>query len=384
MKPVLPCSNTPSSRRDFLKGLSAVFALPILAGCDFNQSAKQSAKQNDIFLGAAGGKTGEFSLSWLKGSGRDTGHYQTNFRGHGLTRHPVHPHLVLMFSRRPGNEGVLINTQTNHIEHRFKSPDHLFMEGHGCFSHDGKYLFCTESNRHTLQGIITVRETDTFSVIHEWHSGGIGPHEIQIMPNKNTLVIANGGLIKNSDGKVINVDTMQSNVAMLDHTTGELTANHTVQNTKASLRHLDISEDGIVAVAMQIQDYNSESSSALAKLIYLDGTSTLLDAPPEVLNMMKGYVGSVRINSKFRTAAFTSPRGDIALFWNIDNGHYLGHHLFHNVCGVTINNNEEYFVLSNSAGKIRHINSSTLLENTDLRQHLPHTQWDNHLITASC
>jgi hypothetical protein len=307
----------------------------------------------------------------------------SKFRGHGLAKHPTKPNLVLMFSRRPGNQGIVVNLDSNAIKHSFTSPDHLFMEGHGCFSHDGKYLFCTETNRHSKKGIITVRDTQSFHIIREIPSGGIGPHEIQTIPNQTTLAVANGGLIKDQYGKVINSQSMQSNLALIDYVTGTLLSAHQTKNPKASLRHLDVSEDGIIAVGMQIQDYDTNSVTALASLTRNDGTSTLLDTPIELLRALNGYIGSVRINNRQRTAAVTSPKGNLALFWCIDSGNFLGYHRFHNVCGLTISNNQEYFVLSNSAGKIRQINSSTLLENTDLRQQLPKFQWDNHMITAS-
>jgi hypothetical protein len=366
-------------RRDFLKGLGTIFSLSLLTSCDLSSGKNEQ----EYWLSAAGGKAGEFSLSWAQHPIKNDGQLTSNFRGHGLSKHPSHHHLVLMFSRRPGNQGIVSNLNTKKIEHIFSSPDHLFMEGHGCFSHDGKLLFCTETNKHTSLGIITVRETESFNVIAELPSGGLGPHEIRILPNQNVLAIANGGLIKDDKGKVINVDTMDSNIALLDFTSGKVISTHKTTNPKASLRHIDISDDGIIAAAMQVQNYNPESSDPLTSLISVDGSSILLNAPQTLLKKMQGYVGSVRINSKYRTAAFTSPRGNLALFWNIDTGEFLGQQFFHNVCGLTVSTNQEFFVLSNSAGKIRHISASTLLESTHLRQQLSAYQWDNHMITAT-
>ncbi len=365
-------------RREFLKGLGALTTLPLISACDL----KINSTDNEYWLSAAGGNNENFSLSWLQPNS-NTNYLLTDFRGHGLAKHPIKPHLVFMFSRRPGNEGVMINLKTKTIEHRFTSPPHLFMEGHGCFSHDGKYLFCTESNRHTNQGIITVRETDSFKIIREISSGGIGPHEIQTISKQTVIAVANGGLIKDKKGNTINTDTMQSNVTLIDYLSDRIISTHRTESPQSSLRHIDISDDGIIAVAMQQQDYNSESITSLTQLIKKDGSSTSLNAPKELVKKLNGYVGSVRINNRYRTAAFTSPRGDIALFWNIDSDAFLGAQYFHNVCGLTVTNDEEYFVLSNSAGKIRQIKSSTLLENTKLRQHLPTHQWDNHMITAA-
>ena len=112
-----------------------------------------------------------------------------------------------------------------------------------------------------------------------------------------------------------------------------------------------------------------------------NGQFIQLAAPNGLIKKLNDYVGSVRINNKYRTVAFTSPKGDLALFWNIDSGNFLGQHFFHNVCGLTISANEEYFVLSNSAGKIRQVHCQSLVENRAKRQYLPQYQWDNHMLT---
>jgi len=366
------------NRRTLLKGLGSAISLPVLASC-----GRLSYEDNqEHWLSAAGSNKDSFSLSWTHGLTKNTDSLLSGFRGHGLTKHPINKSIALMFSRRPGNQAILMDLKTKKMVGHFTSPDHLYMEGHGCFSHDGRFLFCTESNKQTHQGIITVRETTSYKVIKEIPSGGIGPHEIQIMPNQNTLVIANGGLIKDSKGHVINTQSMKSNITFLNYDLGKILSTYDGEHSQASLRHLDISNDGIVAIAMQAQVYNPERLMPLTSLINKDGSKTVLNAPDHLLKKLNGYVGSVRINNKYRTAAFTSPRGDIALFWNIDNGVFLGQQFFHNVCGLTVSTDEEYFVLSNSAGKIRQIHASTLVENTDLRRHFPSFQWDNHMITV--
>ena len=177
---------------------------------------------------------------------------------------------------------------------------------------------------------------------------------------------------------------MKSNISLLDLKTGKIKQQFFSDTTKASLRHIDISDDGIIAVAMQVQRefMDHQKTTPLTALIKGDAFIPLI-APKELLVKMKDYVGSVRINNKHRTAAFTSPRGDLVLFWNIDSGEFLGQHYFHNVCGLTVSLDDKYFVLSSSAGKIRHIQCDTLIEQRDLRQHHPQIQWDNHMLTLA-
>lgn len=374
-------NNQPISppRRRILKAMAASAAVPFLPAC----SALNSAP-TESWLSAAGSSQKNYALAWAS-SQQNAQQLLSGFRGHGLTQHSSKPYQAIMLSRRPGNEGIVLNVNKQRTVMRFKSPDHLFMEGHGCFNQTGEILFCSESNRHTQQGVITVRDTQNYHLIKELSSGGIGPHEILLHPTQaNTLVIANGGLIKNASGEIINGHIMDSNICFLNTQSGEITQRFYVQEKKASLRHMDISSDGIIAVAIQVQRSFTDHDKPVALTALIKDSQLMeLQAPAALLNKMQDYVGSVRINNKYRTAAFTSPRGDMALFWNIDNGTFLGEHYFHNVCGVTVSSNEEFFVLSNSAGKLRHIHGSSLIEQRDLRQHHPDIQWDNHMLTLS-
>jgi len=93
-------------------------------------------------------------------------------------------------------------------------------------------------------------------------------------------------------------------------------------------------------------------------------------------------MGSVAINNQTRTAAFTSPKGDLALFWQLDDLSFQGYHAFHDVCGLTISQDNKYFVLSNSAGKIRQINAKTLKLDREKSLNFPHQSWDNHMISV--
>lgn len=367
------------SRRQVLKTLAAGCALPLLPACNFFTPPK-----TQYWLSAAGAKQQDYALAWSSPSNTSQ-NLNTPFRGHGLAQHPNKPHQAIMVSRRPGNEGVVLDIKKQSTKAMFKSPDHLFMEGHACFNHNADLLYCSESNRHNNNGVISIRESKHYTMTKELSSGGIGPHEILLHPTqKNTLVIANGGLIKNESGEIVNGDTLESNISFLDLSTGQIKQRFYSSEKKASLRHMDISQDGIIAVAIQMQRKfaNHQEPTQLTALIK-DDKFTPLIAPKELLLKMKDYVGSVRINNKHRTVAFTSPKGDLALFWNIDSGKFLGQHYFHNVCGLTVSLDEKYFVLSNSAGKIRHIKCDTLIEQRDLRQYHPQYQWDNHMLTLA-
>jgi len=70
-------------------------------------------------------------------------------------------------------------------------------------------------------------------------------------------------------------------------------------------------------------------------------------------------------------------------FWHIDSGQLAGYHAFHDVCGLSVSQDQQYFILSNSAGEIRRISALSLQENRQLRQQFDGMHWDNHLFSVA-
>ena len=374
------------SRRQFLQTLAAVgVAAPTAAHAFFNLDWFQK-ENNEFWLSAQGNKQNNYGVGWINDQRSNT--TNSGFRGHGLSQNPVKQEQIVMFSRRPGTTGVVLNILSGEITQTFNSPVNHHMHGHGCFSANGKYLFCSESNTENGQGVITVRNTQNFKVEQQFSSHGIGPHEIGLMPDGSTLAVANGGLLTHPDTgrKVLNLDSMRSTLSYISVNSGNLQNELTVNEPKSSIRHLDIGQNGEVAVAIQLQRSAAHHENLVPlAAIHNPGASSLetLDAPSPLLNKLNDYTGSVRIHSQNQIAAFTSPRGNMAMFWNIQSKQLAGYHVFHDVCGLTISKDNQRFVLSNSSGKIRQINARSLVEQKERRLNFPNMQWDNHMITVA-
>jgi hypothetical protein len=315
-----------------------------------------------------------------------------NFRGHGLNQHPTKKQFLVMIARRPGTSGIVINTTTGKRSHTFHSQTNQHMHGHACYSADGGFLYTTESNFKTGEGLIVVRETKHYQVVLTYSSGGIGPHELALMPDNKTLVVANGGLLTHPDSgrEILNLESMESNLSYINSENGKLikrvSLNHKdIDFSKASIRHLDVAEDGTVAIALQVQRaaMGHEQLIPLAILHKPGKKLEILNAPDQLLRKLNDYIGSVKINLKNKTAAFTSPKADMAMFWNTDTLELKYFYIFHDVCGLSVSNDQKYFILSNSLGKIRYINSKTLLEDKTKRLSYPGKRWDNHLLSAT-
>ncbi|MGB0057672.1 MAG: DUF1513 domain-containing protein, partial [Methyloceanibacter sp.] len=78
-------------------------------------------------------------------------------------------------------------------------PDRHFF-GHGVFSADGRLLHTTENDYKNAQGIIGVRDaTDGYKQIGEFSARGMEPHDVALLADGRTMVIANGGIRTHPD-----------------------------------------------------------------------------------------------------------------------------------------------------------------------------------------
>ena len=383
------------SRRVFSQGLlklgiGAGASAPLLSHSAFDSlfgSGWFSSKtNNEYWLSAQGRDSENYSLGWIDPKLESSDTVATKFRGHGLCQNPAKPEQVIMFSRRPGTQGIRLNITTNEQDGHFDCAEDRHMHGHGCYSADGRLLFCAETKISTGEGKITVRDSETFELVNEFSSFGIGPHEIALMPDGFTIAVANGGLLTHPDSgrKILNLASMRSTLSYIDSRDGKLISEYLLPETKASIRHLDVAEDGTVAIALQVQRkaMAHDELTPLAAIHKPGQEIKVLEAPEALMVKLNDYMGSVAIHNETRLAAFTSPKGDLAMFWHLDDLTLQGYHAFHDVCGLTVSQDNKYFVLSNSAGKIRQIDAYTLKRDKTKSLHFPQQSWDNHMISV--
>ncbi|MFT6288266.1 MAG: hypothetical protein ACJA09_003025 [Alcanivorax sp.] len=366
-------------RRQLLARLGAGLCMAGIPG--FALSA--AAPANELWVSARGDSPESFGLGWVDSANRNGREIFTGFRGHGVLQHALHQISMIFISRRPGTRALELNLATGEVvgEFRCKPGNHLF--GHGCFSHDGRVLFTTEANAKADTGQIVVRDAENYKVLEEWSSHGVGPHDMRLLPGGKTLVVANGGILTRTESgrRPLNLATMNSSLSYIDATTGVLIDDYRVAEAKSSIRHLDVALDGTVAFAIQLQ----REAAAHNLTVPLAGVHragegiTLFDTPGPVVDRLRDYVGSVAICEASRVAGFTSPKGSLAVFWNIDSGEFAGYHRFRDVSGIAVRPTHNAFLLSNSFGELRELNAITLQERREKRVSFPGFRFDNHL-----
>ncbi|MEQ8458542.1 MAG: DUF1513 domain-containing protein [Sandaracinaceae bacterium] len=329
---------------------------------------------------AANDDAGGTGLVWADPSSGEAFRIATEFRGHGLAAHPQRPWEVTLFTRRPGQTCAVLDLREGRVVHAFDATDDRAFQGHGFYTADGSRLVTSEAHVETAEGWLGVRETAGYGLIDAMPTSGLGPHEILPMPDGDTVVVANGGLLTRPETgrEVLNLDTMDSSLAYLSLSTGAVHEAHRVDVPKGSIRHLDVAASGLVAFGIQVQREPVDYDDVLP----LGGwhrpgeSPRLFDDGLDAVAAMDDYVGSVALDPESSIVGMTSPRGNVALFWNLESGAYMGLHELVDCSGIAAAGSR--FMLSSSVGEVRVLEAADLTEVSGARRRFQDVHWDNH------
>ena len=227
---------TATSRRALLRaaaGLGAASLMPPLGW---------AAAGSPAFLAAAGLPDGSFWLLGLTARGEEIFRLPLPDRGHAAAAHPERPEAVA-FARRPGTFALVVDCAEGRVAARLDAPEGRHFYGHGAFSADGRTLFTTENAIAEEAGRVGLWDaSDGYRRLGEVDSGGVGPHEILLMPGGARLAVANGGILTDpSSGRaMLNLATMAPNLSYLDAATGAVVETLELPEALArnSIRHI--------------------------------------------------------------------------------------------------------------------------------------------------
>ncbi|MEL7027577.1 MAG: DUF1513 domain-containing protein, partial [Pseudomonadota bacterium] len=277
-----------ANRRAFIGGLIATGLAPKPTWADAGSPA---------FLSAGRKADGTYVLCGLKADGRIAFELALPARGHAAAAHPTGPEAVA-FARRPGTFALVLECANGRQKARLDAPRGRHFYGHGAFSGDGMLLFTTENDFESARGVVGVWDAKRgYARLGEFGSGGVGPHDIKLMPDGETLVVANGGIETHPEtGRTkLNLSTMRSNLSYLT-LDGAIDAQVELEAThqRNSIRHLAVAENGSVAFAMQWQGDLTDDLPLLGVHNRHDQKPTLFgDAS---VRGLQGYLGSIAVN----------------------------------------------------------------------------------------
>lgn len=389
------------NRRSFIKQLSGVAGVSSTSIMGFSLSAcnLSSSLSTPLFLSSSADSAGGYHIGAYDLHGRSSIDINIPERAHGMTVNPFHADEAIFFSRRPGSLLHRVSFSNPDQIQTIAATENRHFYGHGCFSADGNWLYTTENDFENGVGAIGVRDAKTLELHHEFPSYGIGPHELRLMPDGQTLVVANGGLLTHPDTprEVLNVDSMRPSLVYIDLKTGGLLGEYRLPDHQLSIRHIDVNANGLVAVTTQYQGSNFEQLPLLASHSGEDQLSFFEKSAYPWLGL-QNYCGSVSFakstnpNINNDIAAVTSPRGGRIALLDFRKQEEVASFRAADVCGVGYSDVLSSFILSSGRGLMYQVDMTAVklsakklnveYEVSTSKGGESKLHWDNHLLVV--
>lgn len=349
-------------RRVFLKSAGGLFLAALSPAAAFAIGASDA-----VFASAYRSADGAYGVATLTEGGDIVHRYDLPARGHDVVWSPDNKFMVA-FARRPGVFAAVIDANSAAAPFVFHAPEGRHFYGHGVFSADGRLLYATENDYETPRGVIGIYDaSDGFERIGELESYGLGPHDMELLPDGHTLVVANGGIETHPDfhRSKLNIPTMQPNLSFIDVFTGDLKAQFKLPEYlhQLSIRHLTMLDDDTVWFACQNEGDQSQLVPLIGQVSFATGRFSTVDLPETVLASLRGYVGSIASNAITGQIAISSPRGHVAHILESKSGKLVETRHMADVCGVA--GRDTSFCFSTGSGLIG--------------ERVSELGWDNHL-----
>ena len=218
---------------------------------------------------------------------------------------------VLVFERRPGWRFHVIDSASGALLRSVEAEPGEHFYGHGVFSPEGRYLYATVNRYEKAAGLIGVydREQD-YQRVASYPLDGIGPHELRLHPDGDTLVIALGGIETHPDYDRIklNLDTMAPALVLMNRHDGSIRARFHPSHHQLSLRHLDLTPWGEIYAGHQFQGPAHEILPLVTR--YREGYFSEIRFGNDLLTRLDHYIASVAAHPEDGTVA-TSQHGPL-------------------------------------------------------------------------
>ncbi|WP_033534594.1 DUF1513 domain-containing protein [Bordetella trematum] len=256
-------------------------------------------------------------------------------RGHSFA---LDGRRLTVFGRQPGFFALSLDLRGRRAPQAIAAAEGRHFFGHGVYLPGGQLMVATENDYEAGRGVLGIYDVSGAPRrIGEFDTGGIGPHEVILMPDGKTLCVANGGILTHPDyGKLeLNLDSMQPSLVYLDAATGDLLERVELARAwhRLSIRHLALAADGAVWFGCQHMGPAGERPALVGR--HRRGQAPqLFEGSAEALRGMRNYVGSVAADARGEVIATSSPVGGQVLYWDAASGRLLGTTFLADGCGV--------------------------------------------------
>ncbi len=319
-------------RRAFLKAAGAGFVAALLPG-----RVEALERADLVFASSIQKRAGGFAAALVNEAGALISTVDLPERGHDITFSPVTGQGVV-FARQPGTFAVIFDPVGTAAPQTLTSIEGRHFFGHGAFSPDGGLLYATENDFENARGVIGIYDVSGgFARIGEFDTFGTGPHEMLLMPDGETFVVANGGIETHPDyGRAeLNLETMDPSIAFIDRRSGKLVGQLRLQSGlhQLSIRHMAFDHKNRVWFGCQFRGPATDRPQ-LVGYATRDGDIRLIELPDATLGDLRNYIGSVAASADGRLIGVSSPEGNTILAIDPDAANVVAALSMRNACGI--------------------------------------------------
>jgi hypothetical protein len=323
------------NRRNFLKAITAGALGSNLSACTHKRLFNPD---EDIFLSGGsyldGGNT-QNALIVINLTQTEKRVIETTFLPHGIYIDPNNKYRVYCFEKN-GSNACEIDIQTKEVVRHLHTETKQLFSGHASFSTDGKTLYCIETNIDTLQGSISIRNTDTFQSTQQLPTLGLSPHDCQL--NGSVLTVSNTG--QSSSG------FHQPSLVRIDLTTEKLIERVKLDDKNLNCGHFYVNDNGNIIIASAPLDTNNKTASGGISFHQQNEITITMTEPDVVIKRMTGEALSIQVNKKYQIAAITHPEANLLTFWSTKDKKIVKAFGFENPRGISQTLNQKNFVIS--------------------------------------
>jgi hypothetical protein len=265
------------------------------------------------------------------------------FLPHGFATMPGRETVAAVFEKRGPNAAV-IELLEGKVRPITAGPGRAFY-GHGLFAPDAKELYGVEIDTDTHEGMLSVRDPETWQVKGEISTAGKNPHDAMLLDDGTTLVVTNGGGALGSDAP--------ASVAFIDLPSRRVIDRVLVADEQLNAGHVAVAKDGSIAVVSAPRDglpgATSLGGMSLRRAGETGGLERLRE-PEAVMQRLIGESLSVAIHEESGIVAATHPFGNLLTLWNLAERRMLRSFEMVSARGVTVTLNGRYFAVSHGLG----------------------------------
>ncbi len=184
----------------------------------------------------------------------------------------------------------------------FDAPENYVFGGHATVFPEKNIVVIPVRHAHPTSkkdtGRLLVHDADNFKLLEEYDSGGIHPHEIRLLPERDEFVITHYGDITSDDPEGFMFNVLEPKLSVLD-SNSFATKREYIQPMDAIYTHMDVGQSSnIYAISNQYIRYRDKTGDELKALLkkYNFKHEEALTYIEEVKNKMAVPLGIIRMD----------------------------------------------------------------------------------------